>query len=287
MFRLWLRSNALLAAALLIVGCSSSDRAGICVGEPDLDLWLSDTSGNVTRLVGENGADGFADWSPDGERIVFVASRDGNCEIYVVSVDGSDQFNLTNSRADELYPSWSPDGSQIVYVADGQLHVLDASTGKTAQLTSSDLIHAYPDWSPDGEAIVFSGGTEPAGPGVEHQIYAVPASGGSERRLTDGDSLLVAPKWSPDGSKIGYFDHGDPFQISVMNFETGVGQRIIEGGHFAWAPDSVSVVHDREVGPGDVDIFVDGKLLVDGPGVDTLPAWSPDGGSVVFSSDRP
>lgn len=278
---------AALGVSVAVGGCASIARASHCVGEPDLDIWVSDTSGSATRLVDEEGADGFADWSPDGERIAFVASRDGNCEIYQMDADGSGQMNLTNTRTDELHPSWSPGGSQIVYAAEGQLHILDVLSGQQTQLTTSDLIHAFPDWSPDGGSIVFSGGAEPAGPGVAHQIYVVGVSGGLERQLTHGDVLLAAPKWSPDGSQIAYFDHGDPFEVWVMNVDSGNVDAVTEGGHSAWSPDGSSLVHDREVGPRDVDLFIAGELFVDSPGFDTLPSWSPDGSSIAFSSDRP
>jgi Tol biopolymer transport system component len=58
-------------------------------------------------------------------------------------------------------------------------------------------------------------------------------------------------------------------------------------GIISWSPDGSSLVHNRETEPGDVDLYVDGGLLVDGPGVDTLPSWSPDGSTIIFSSDRP
>lgn len=291
MSRVWrLCSSGFLLGALL-VGCSTAERASHCQGQPDFDMWETSLSGDIDPLVRAPGADGFADWSPNGERIAFIASRDGNCEIYLMDADGSDQVNVTNTRADELYPSWSPDGNRIVFTSSeagsAQLFVLDLETGEQSQLTNSGLLHNFPDWSPDGSTIVFSGGTETAGPGVVHQIYAVSSSGGSERRLTEGDSLLVAPKWSPDGSQIAYFDHGDPFQIWVMDPNTGQSDLVGEGGHLAWAPGGKALVHDREVGAGDVDIFVNGDLLVDSPGMDTLPDWSPDGSTIVFSSDRP
>ncbi|HEX6221628.1 MAG TPA: hypothetical protein VF115_11085 [Acidimicrobiia bacterium] len=244
-------------------------------------------SGEARRLIDSPGADGFARWSPDGERLVYVASRDGNCEIYVANADGSGEINLTTSDEDEIHPSWSPDGSEIVFSSEGELHVMTVATGERRQLTDSGLIHVFPDWSPGGDSIVFSGGEHVAGPGAAHQIYVIPPTDGDEVALTNGDALLVAPRWSPDGELIAYFDHGDPFSIWAMRADGSDPFVVGEGGHLSWSPDGSSLVHDREVGPGDVDIFMDGELLVDGAGVDTLPDWSPDGTTIVFSSDRP
>ena len=56
--------------------------------------------------------------SPDGQRIVFTSGRDGNYEIYVMRVDGSEQARLTANPERDDYPSWHPSGRQIVYVAE-------------------------------------------------------------------------------------------------------------------------------------------------------------------------
>ena len=107
---------AVLTVGLVVGACAVQvERAAHCRGVPDTDLWAVDAAGRLTRLTDDPGADGFADWSPDGEQIAFAASRDGNCEIYVMDADGSNQINVTNTEFDELYPSWSPDGNQIVF----------------------------------------------------------------------------------------------------------------------------------------------------------------------------
>lgn len=71
-----------------------------------------------------------------------------------MNADGSNQVNLTDGDADELYPSWSPDGTRIVFASTeaggAQLFVLEVEAGERFQLTDTGSIHNYPDWSPDG-----------------------------------------------------------------------------------------------------------------------------------------
>ena len=47
-------------------------------------------------------------WSPDGAKIAFGSSRDGNDEIYVMDADGSGQTRLTNDAGADSTPAWSP-----------------------------------------------------------------------------------------------------------------------------------------------------------------------------------
>ena len=54
----------------------------------------------------------FSSWSPGGNKIVFVSSRDSktysNLELYTMDSDGKKVRRLTNDHADDVYPTWSP-----------------------------------------------------------------------------------------------------------------------------------------------------------------------------------
>ncbi|MGH2572718.1 MAG: TolB family protein [Actinomycetota bacterium] len=52
--------------------------------------------------------DGNPVWSPDGSKIAFDSSRDGNSEIYVMNADGTGQTNVTNHSANDFSPAWQP-----------------------------------------------------------------------------------------------------------------------------------------------------------------------------------
>ena len=67
----------------------------------------ADGSGQ-TRLTFNDAFDAFPAWSPDGRRIAFVSSRDGNDEVYTMRADGSRQVNRTQNPAFDVDPDWQP-----------------------------------------------------------------------------------------------------------------------------------------------------------------------------------
>jgi TolB protein len=52
---------------------------------------------------------GWPQWSPDGSRIVFQLTRDGETHIYTVRPDGSDLTAIVDTPGvDEKEPAWGP-----------------------------------------------------------------------------------------------------------------------------------------------------------------------------------
>ncbi len=100
---------------------------------------------------------GYPAWSPDGQKIAY-----GGGDIWVVSPDGSNPVNLTNSSGDDNEtPSWSPDGTKIAYASwqpKGAVHVMNSDGSGSTQLTTPGYINfdEDPAWSPDGTKIVYA-----------------------------------------------------------------------------------------------------------------------------------
>jgi Tol biopolymer transport system component len=91
------------------------------------DVMVMRPDGSGLRMLSAGSADPM--FSPHGDQIAFVSSRDRNGtartgedesayadELYVMQADGRDARRLTYTRErSELAPSWSPDGTRILY----------------------------------------------------------------------------------------------------------------------------------------------------------------------------
>ena len=95
---------------------------------------------------------------------MFVSDRDGNDEIYLMNIDGSNARRLTNNPANDIHPAWSPDGRWIVFAStrgsgmamnNYNLYIMAADGRSQCQLTSGETPEWKPVWSPDGQWIAY------------------------------------------------------------------------------------------------------------------------------------
>jgi serine/threonine-protein kinase len=81
-------------------------------------LRVADLPFDNLRPLTDNPEDTAPAISPDGQQVAFMSRRDGNWEIYVVNMDGSNLQRLTEEPAQDGLPTWSPDGKAIAFVSD-------------------------------------------------------------------------------------------------------------------------------------------------------------------------
>ena len=165
---LWLRNPAGVNLLRLTEGADSDP-----VWSPDGDViaFVRDDLGNLdiyavepedgedwrgkvveTRWLNSQEEEHSPAWSPDGDTLAFVTTRDGNAEIYTVEFDDDNEQpqRLTINEASDTEPVWSPDGDRIAFVSDlfgeTEILVMDEDGSNQRRLTHNDARDYSPDW---------------------------------------------------------------------------------------------------------------------------------------------
>lgn len=180
-------------------------------GMPRFDLFKIRPDGSeLTRLTDSPGNNFMGDWSPDGQRIVFVSQRDGNRELYVMDADGGNQTRLTDGGWENSLPRWSPNGQQIAFESNRSgatygVFVIDAPNGQNAGaslestvrlLTFPGYNYSTPDWVND-QWLYLSSDRDSTNL-VNYEIYLLKADGSEILRVTDNVGIMDRfPSWTP------------------------------------------------------------------------------------------
>lgn len=250
----------------------------------------ADGSG-LTTLVSDPADGAFSHtqpaWSPDGSRIAFRSTRNGNADIYVMNVDGSAVARLTRDSAPDDAPEWSPDGSRIVFTSDRggwpDLYDMNADGTDVRRLTNDAARDVDPVWSPDGTHIAFA--SDRHDPGANLEIYVMGADGSQITRLTQSTWSKDRPDWSPDGSMIAYRgskESGAAVGVYLVAPDgTTTGYRSANGSSPSWSPDGSTLVYPGADGLRLIrlDSSVIVSLGIDGYDPDWAPAPPPGGGA--------
>jgi len=196
-------------------------------------------------------------------------------------------------------PQISPDGSQVAYVrrsndimtdrARSNIWIVSSNGRSHRPLLSGTDSYSSPRWSPAGDRLAYV--TNAEGRGME--LYVRWMDSGQTALLSNLATSPDAISWSPDGSQIAFTAH-----VSSDGPSLAVAPRKPEGAE--WAPpviviESLNYRFDGRgyLEPGNTHVFVipaDGgtpRQVTSGDFNHSGPlAWSPDGTSIVLSSNR-
>ena len=144
--------------------------------------------------------------SPDGRRVVFVASDDSGPRLWLRSLSATTALPLAGTER-AMYPFWAPDGRALGFFADGALKRLDfvdagVSSGK-ARILAQATNGTGGTWSEDG-VIIFA-------PTLTTVLMRVPATGGAAVAITTlgpQHAGHLGPQFLPDGHRFLFYVFG-------------------------------------------------------------------------------
>ena len=259
-------------------------------------------------------------FSPDGTTILAIATTiDSSDEIYSMNTDGSHLRNLSSARGDDDFASYSPDASKIVFVStrDGnsEIYIMDFDGHNQTRLTDSELIDHAPQFTPDGLKILYcSTNVNSAGTGVyDCDIYMMNRDGSNRMLLTEeqvcyiyppfvekgmlSQHMMLKPSISSDGARIVFssYDWKSGNNRVLLMDADGRNCRVVSAMDFmvapAFAPGNSRIVFmSHRAGKYDLyEMDLDGtrqtKLTLGTPGHVLFSEFSPDGSSIIFSTD--
>ena len=143
--------------------------------------------------------------SPDGLKVVFVASAGGRSQLWLRSLDSPVARPLPGTERGSR-PFWSPDSRSIGFLADYRLKRLDIDGGSVRTLASGIPVPLGGTWN-DAGTILF--GNNPGGP-----IFRVSDTGGEVTTITRVETPQQRghqhPQFLPDGRHFLFFVTGSP-----------------------------------------------------------------------------
>lgn len=220
-----------------------------------------------TNAAQDNGSyDGQPVLSPQMDMIAFVSTRSGSPDIWIMSINGENAYNLTPDFADsmEAFPQWSPDGQKLLFdsAREGKTHVWVITIEDNSMTNLTEDIEQNTGgavWSPDGSQIAFMISSGPN----DGNIGVVNPDGKNLIRLSEGNNRYLFPQWSPDGQYISFISYeqvganklnlikvSEPLEVQVL-YEDVIS--------YAWAPNGQAIALTNQKGD---DFFVNQLWLL-------------------------
>jgi Tol biopolymer transport system component len=192
----------------------------------NLEIYTARPDGSdLVRLTRNDVYDAEATVSPDGRRIVFTSTRDGDIELYTMNLDGSDVRRVTRRVGYDGGAFFSPDGKLLVWraaypetAADSadyqgllarnlvrptrlELWVANADGSEPRQVTHLGAASFAPYFHPDGRRIIFAT-NYPDARSRNFDLYLVNLDGSGLERVTTSPEFDAFPMFSPDGRRL-------------------------------------------------------------------------------------
>jgi dipeptidyl aminopeptidase/acylaminoacyl peptidase len=219
------------------------------------------TGGDVRQLTNAKGGNNSPRWMPDGKTIAFISTRDGESQIWTISVYGGEAKKVSHIATETSGLVVSPDGKWFAFSSDVYPDCLDEDCNATrlgavekskvkAKIFTTLPYRVWNSWK-DGK---------------RSHLFVMPTDGGKAIDLTPGEydtpPIDLGGNWdyafSPDSKEIAFTRNPDTLIAISTNNEIYIVP--VTGG----TPENIS----------------------NNPGNDSQPLYSPDGKYIAYRMMR-
>ncbi len=249
--------------------------------------------------------------SPDSRQAAYTWTVGTTKELRLTPIDGGPPRILyRHPDLSGIAPhSWSADGKQIlatlarrpddsrqlvlVTVADGSIRVLKSPLARALKASLS----------PDGRHVAYDA---PAGPDSrQRDIWLLATDGTSDAPLVKHPGFDASPMWAPDGRRVVFVSNragsNGLWAVEVSDGQPRGAPRLLKAnfgaGHLLGFSQQGSLYYEERGGGADIYVAQldpatggavgSAKQLIDTfEGRNSKPAWSPDGKSLAYVSNR-
>jgi TolB protein len=190
------------------------------------DIFMADLNGKIVKqLTRSKGYDAEATISPDGKKMIYTSTKDGDIELYVMNLKTGKEKRITRTPGYDGGAWFSPDGKKIIWRASRpkpgaelteysdllkqglvaptnmEVWIANADGSNPKQVSSFGQANWAPAYMPDSKRIIFASNHEYKR-GFPFNLYTMNETGSDLKKISRDKGFDAFPMFSPDGKKI-------------------------------------------------------------------------------------
>ena len=190
------------------------------------DIFKADLNGKIIKqLTNSPFYDAEATLSPDGKKMMYTSTKDGDIELYILELKSGKEKRITNELGYDGGAWFSPDGKKIIWRASRPK--TEAAINEYKELLAQDLVaptnmevwvanvdgydakqvtnfgqaNWAPTFMPDSKRIIFASNHEYKR-GFPFNLYTINGDGSNLQKVSRDKGFDAFPMFSPDGKRI-------------------------------------------------------------------------------------
>src|SRR5688572_30490673 len=177
------------------------------------DIFMADLNGKIVKqLTHSKGYDAEATLSPDGKKMIYTSTKNGDIDLYIMDLASGNEKQITTAIGYDGGAWFSPDGKKIIW--------------RASRPETSEVLKEYKDLL--AEDLVAP---------TSMEVYTANADGSNQQKITSLGQANWAPAFMPDSKHIIFasnheYKRGFPFNMYTMNSDGSNVQKISRDNGF-------------------------------------------------------